>query len=120
MKSYGTYRCLDDGPRGTRPSLQARRHAAERHWEDPRRTRTGWASDLPRLCAQSTREDGIDKPAMGQKSARTRWAQRRAQTFLRMLDIEVAIWPRRLRMITMSAPYQTPSPVVPQSIGNTD
>jgi hypothetical protein len=47
---------------------------------------TGSASDLLRLCAESAREDA---PPLAKNPRALAGRLRRAQTFLRMLDIEI-------------------------------
>jgi len=91
-------------PRGTFEAAYAanRKAAVERILEaDPVATsvrsimsgRTMWtgsASDLLRLCAESTREDGSVSPSWARTPRVLAARLRRAQTFLRALDIEIA------------------------------
>jgi hypothetical protein len=67
---------------------------------------TGSASDLLRLCAESAREDTAMSPPWAKKPRALAGRLRRAQTFLRMLDIEIAFGREKrsgARMIRMSA-----------------
>jgi hypothetical protein len=50
----------------------------------------GSASDLLRLCAKSAREDTSISPPWAKNPRALLGRLRRAQTFLRMLDIEIA------------------------------
>jgi hypothetical protein len=71
--------------------------------------RTSWsgsASDLLRLCAESAREDTSMSPPWAKNPRALAGRLRRAQTFLRMLDIEIAFGREGrsgARMIRMSA-----------------
>ena len=51
---------------------------------------SGSASDLLRLCAESDREDATMRPPWAKNPRVLAGRLRRAQTFLRMLDIEIA------------------------------
>jgi hypothetical protein len=66
----------------------------------------GSASDLLRLCAESPREDTSMSPPWAKSPRALARRLRRAQTFLRMLDIEIAFGREGrsgARMIRMSA-----------------
>jgi hypothetical protein len=66
----------------------------------------GSASDLLGLCAESTREDTAVSPPWAKNPRALAGRLRRAQTFLRMLDIEIAFGREGrsgARMIRMSA-----------------
>ena len=71
--------------------------------------RTNWsgsASDLLRLCAESDREDATMRPPWAKNPRVLAGRLRRAQTFLRMLDIEIGFGREGrsgARMIRMSA-----------------
>ena len=56
---------------------------------------SGSASDLLRLCAESAREDASMSPPWAKNPRALAGRLRRAQTFLRMLDIEIAFGARR-------------------------
>jgi hypothetical protein len=69
-------------------------------------TWTGTASDLLRMCAQSEREDIFLCPSWARNPRALAGRLRRAQTFLRMLNIEISFsrqGPSGTRMIKMSA-----------------
>jgi hypothetical protein len=71
-----------------------------------RTTWTGCASDLLRLCAESTPEDASISPPWARNPRALAGRLRRAQTFLRLLDIEIAVGREGrsgARMITMRA-----------------
>ena len=51
---------------------------------------SGSASDLLRLCAESAREDASMTPPWAKNPRALAGRLRRAQTFLRMLDIDIA------------------------------
>jgi hypothetical protein len=71
-----------------------------------RSTWSGSASDLLRLCAESAREDVSKSPPWAKNPRALAGRLRRAQTFLRMLDIEIAFGREGrsgARMIRMSA-----------------
>jgi hypothetical protein len=73
----------------------------------------GTASDLLRLCADSTREDASMVPPWAKNPRAVAGRLRRAQTFLRMLDIEIAFGregrsgARMIRMSTLGPGYSS-------------
>jgi hypothetical protein len=73
----------------------------------------GTASDLLRLCAVSTREDASMVPPWAKNPRAVAGRLRRAQTFLRMLDIEIAFGregrsgARMIRMSTLGPGYSS-------------
>ncbi len=67
---------------------------------------TGSATDLLRLCAESARVDTLITPPWAKNPRALAGRLRRAQTFLRMLDIEIAFGREGrsgARMIRLSA-----------------
>jgi hypothetical protein len=72
-----------------------------------RNTWRGSASDLLRLCAESTREDASMSPPWARNPRALAGRLRRAQTFLRMLDIDISFGregrsgARKIRMSTL-------------------
>jgi hypothetical protein len=87
--------------------------------------RTSWigsASDLLRLCAESGREDTSMSPPWAKNPRVLAGRLRRAQTFLRMLDIEIAFAREGrsgARMIRMSTIRNTSVPTPSEPFATT-
>jgi hypothetical protein len=87
-----------------------------------RTTWTGSASDLLRLCAESAREDISASPPWAKNPRALAGRLRRAQTSLRMLDIEIAFAREGragARMIRMSTVRNTSVPAPSEPIATT-